>query len=657
MSETSTTLPEPGIAETIGPEEDVRWQKTHAAVIAEIKQTQSDYEVDRKLARELTSQIVATRRDEDKAALASDEAVAHGLTKLRKGKTEDLESLLDQPYFARVVTEENGREVEFRLGTASFPSERIIDWRKAPISKLYYDYREGDEFSEVIQDREREGVIRIRRSFQGVQENLSRIDLDKGSIQKTPDGWKFVEKGKNFSRHEKHDGHLPPILSLITPEQFHLITRDIKKPIIIQGVAGSGKTTVALHRLAWLLHEDNSDIQPEKSLVVMLNPSLKAYVETTLPELKIHRVPIRTYTQWSHRLLTDIVGNRPRGNLTQSKETEVFKSSSHCLKLLYEHVLQFQHSSSQTFLDELFFFYQKLTERDVMWDGWPQVQKDLQEQTTQKISNAQDDTLLLHLIFAEHGYYPSKAAESLGVCDHVIIDEAQDFGVAEIRALLNAVDRNRTVTIVGDRAQKILSGREAWEWGDLLTEAGFEETEPLQLTVSYRSTEEILKVASKIRPVGNTGGSETTRHGPQPEWIRVETPAVLPHRVGQWIEARLKDSPRALTAVICRWPKQAQELFQELRKLGLSSVRLGYRDQFDFSPGVVITNAHQVKGLEFRNVLIVDPSEENYSMTNEEEKNLLYVAITRAELRLDFIGMKSKAVITVPSSNFRSSTV
>src|SRR3989338_50472 len=107
--------------EAIGLDEERRWKSTHAAIEAEIRQTNADYEEDRKEAFRLTAEIVAATRDEDKQALASDEAVAHGLSKLRKAKGAGLDSLLDQPYFARVITEEERKEIEFRLGTASFP--------------------------------------------------------------------------------------------------------------------------------------------------------------------------------------------------------------------------------------------------------------------------------------------------------------------------------------------------------------------------------------------------------------------------------------------------------------------------------------------------------------------------------------------------------
>src|SRR5262249_50304609 len=161
------------------------------------------------------------------AALASDEAVAHGLTALRKDKTQGLDSLEEQPYFARVVTEElteNGaeKEIEFRLGTARFPAPRIIDWRKAPLSKPYCDCKEGDSCSETIQGREREGTIKLRRSYHGNRDFLNIIETPQGTLALQNGRWMIKDGGEPLSRTSGHDGHLPPILSLITPEQFEL---------------------------------------------------------------------------------------------------------------------------------------------------------------------------------------------------------------------------------------------------------------------------------------------------------------------------------------------------------------------------------------------------------------------------------------------------
>ncbi len=627
-------------AQELGKSEEELWQKVHSAILSEMRQTRSDFEADRRTARDLTSQIVATRRDEDKAALASDEAVAHGLAKLRKNKSSDLEALAEQPYFARVVTLEGDRRIEFKLGTASFPEQRIIDWRKAPISKLYYDYREGEEFCETIQGQEHEGVIQLRRSYQGLENHLQRIETKEGVIVRTDEGWKVQSLHPALSRGEEHDGHLPPILSLITAEQFSLITQNPQKPMVIQGIAGSGKTTVALHRLAWLLHEDNSDARPERCLVVMFNRSLKAYVETTMPELKIPNVPIRTYSQWCGALANDLVGPRPSGSFEKGRDLELLKSSGQCLDMLMQYVSQHPHRPERSFVDDLFDFYDWLSRQDMIWRKWSLVQSQLKEQVVKRVCDSQDDALLLHLVYAEHGYYPAKSAKSLGVCDHIVIDEAQDFGSVEIRALLNALDRDRTVTIVGDVAQKIVGGRDFGGWNQLLKEAGFTDTMPISLTVSFRSTVEVMEIAEHLRgeKFGSQENAASGRRGPIPSFRRVENPTLLAHRIGHWIAARQQDSKRALSAVICRWPKQAAALTEELRKIGYPAVRLGHREQFDFSPGVTITNVQQVKGLEFRNVLIVEPSEENYHPDNEEECNLLYVAVTRAEERLDFLG-------------------
>lgn len=627
-------------AQVLGQEEDERWRKTHAAILEELRRTGVDFERDRKLARDLTSEIVSARRDEDKAALASDEAVAHGLAALRKNKSTGLETLAEQPYFARVITAEQGRDIEFRLGTASFPAQRIIDWRKAPISRLYYDYQEGDEFSETIQGQEHLGTIRLRRSYHGVEDRLSSVETAEGVISRDGDGWKIQSLHQARSRTEEHDGHLPPILSLITADQFALITKNARKPIVIQGIAGSGKTTVALHRLAWLLHEDNSDAVASKCLVVMFNRSLKAYVETTMPELKIDRVPIRTFSQWSTELVDDLVGPRPRGAFEKGRDLELLKSSALCLKLLLEYVSIHPHKAERTFVDDLFDFYAFLIKKEPIWRRWDQVKAQLKAQIAQRVCEGQDDPLLLHLIYAEHGYYPVRSHKSLGICDHIVIDEAQDFGSVEIRALLNALDQDRTVTIVGDAAQKIVGGRDFNGWDELLKDAGFADTTPISLTVSFRSTVEVLAVAEHLRGTkfSKSENSSSGRRGPVPTFRRAENPSVLPERVGQWIAARQADSPKSLSGIICRWPKQAAQLVEQLRKIGFPAVRLGHREQFDFSPGITVTNVHQVKGLEFRNVLVVEPSEENYKSGNEEEANLLYVAVTRAEERLDFIG-------------------
>lgn len=593
---------------------------------------------DTKEARRLTAELVNASNDEDRSSLASDEAVAHGLSKLRRGIAEDFDALAKQPYFARVVTEEvDGKSVEFRLGTVSFPAQRIVDWRKAPISRLYYNYREGEEFSELIQGREREGSIQLRRAYQGHEDRLNVIELSDGTMSRTDDGWSYQDASEQLSRPRGHDGHLPPILSLITPEQFDLISHNPQKPMVIQGIAGSGKTTVALHRLAWLLHEDNSDAKPERCLVVVFNRSLKAYIETTLPELGIEGVPIHTYHQWLRGIAHGLIGDVPFGAFKRCREAELFKSSHEILEALHAYIATSPDAASGTYLDDLFAFYAFLAKRQVLWPKWETVKAQFEEQVQGRLIDEQDESVLLNLVYAREGHYPCKGGTLLNECDHIVIDEAQDFGIVEIRALLGALGVDRTVTIVGDAAQKIVMNRLFGGWEAVLAEAGFEDTQPIELTVSHRTTRDILDVAAYVRGDVQIEGAAAARRGPKPTILRTDAYEVQPQFIGRWINRRLEEDPLSLSAIICRWPKQAERLTNALHKAGFTYVRWAHRESFDFSPGVLVTNVHQVKGLEFRNVLVVNPTEEQYESASEEERGLLYVAITRAEVRLDFL--------------------
>jgi len=640
------TLSKEQISEIVA-DEEARWREIHAAIVKEAGRANKSMHKDRRLARKLTAELVGSRSVEDKVQLASDEAVAHGLSKLRRTITEDYDQLAKQPYFARVITDEDGKEVEFFLGTTSFPKHRIVDWRKAPISQLYYNYKQGEEFDEAIQGKDRLGTIKLRRGYKGIEDELQAIELPEGIIRKQDSEWSFEESDALLSRSAGHDGHLPPILSLITPDQFELISHAPNKPIVIQGIAGSGKTTVALHRLAWLLHKDNSDALPEKCMVIVFNRALKKYIETTLPELGIKGVAIRTYHQWLGTIAKEFGGGWPYDKLEKNIELEKFKSSPICLNEINEYVQEVSNISGKDYKEDLFSFYKYLSKKEIFWPKWKEISQELKKQAKDELRNPQDDSILLNLVFAREGHYPCKAAKGLHLCDHIVIDEAQDFGVVEIRSMLNALNVDRTVTIVGDAAQKIIMNRHFGSWEELLREAGFTETTPIELNVSHRTTDEIMAIAKSLREDIEFKQSSSIRHGPEPTIIKSGDFETQPHLIGKWIEDRIKENPNSLSAVICRWPKQAEKLTAILKKNGYPFVRWGHRENFDFSPGVTITNVNQVKGLEFRNVLIVNPTEAQYNSRSTGERNLLYVAITRAEVNLDFIS-KDKPTSMLP---------
>ena len=253
------------------------------------------------VARELTKQVVNEWNDEERQPLISDEAVAHSIMDIRKNSDKALLELIHEPYFGRVSTlEDDGSEVSFLIGKKSNIDAGIVDWRNGPIAALYFNYKQGEEFFEVINKRERSGKIQLRRSYKVENGQLLQIDLPEGVFRRTELGWEKLDVDSEIAAHRSRGLHsksksLPSILSLITKEQFELITTDPERPVIIQGSAGSGKTTVALHRLAWLLHEKNSNVKAEKTRVIVMNKSLAVYVSATLPSMGIDGVQTTTF--------------------------------------------------------------------------------------------------------------------------------------------------------------------------------------------------------------------------------------------------------------------------------------------------------------------------------------------------------------------------
>lgn len=251
------------------------------------------------------------------------------------------------PYFGRMVLEENERKREVLIGRSTYLDSksgvRIVDWRDAPVSRLYYRYKEGDNYEERFGDRDVEGEVVLRRSLTIVEARLRRITAPQGTLVRPENGdWLAAGASLRLSggegtaaRAEQHrkpaslgtgasaeagsdDRHLREITALIDPRQFELITRPDSGPVVIQGGAGSGKTTIGLHRLAYLAYQDRRRFRPDKMLVVVFNQALARYISQVLPALDVNGVPVRTYEAWAAEIRKGLVPNLPKTYNTET---------------------------------------------------------------------------------------------------------------------------------------------------------------------------------------------------------------------------------------------------------------------------------------------------------------------------------------------------
>ncbi len=214
-------------------------------------------------------------------------------------KVKNLYTARGKPYFARVDYKENGlnKSEKLYIGKMSLSRDEdqeivIVDWR-APIANLYYEGRLGPSSYECP-DGVINGDLLLKRQFSINNGNLDEIfDID----ITTNDEFLQTYLGANA------ENRLKEIVSTIQEEQNRIVRAPMWKPLIVQGVAGSGKTTIALHRIAYLIYTFEKSFDPENFMIIAPNRLFLNYISEVLPELGVERVKQTTFEDFSMELI------------------------------------------------------------------------------------------------------------------------------------------------------------------------------------------------------------------------------------------------------------------------------------------------------------------------------------------------------------------
>lgn len=196
-----------------------------------------------------------------------------------------------KPYFARIDFQQKGSEKidkvyigKMSLSRAEDNIPLIVDWR-SPIANVYYEGRIG-EVSYKTETGVQEGEMSLKRQFtieDGKLENILDIDIT------TTDT--FLQASLDAHAEKK----LKDIASTIQGEQNRVIRADMDRPLIVQGVAGSGKTTIALHRIAYFIYTYEETFDPDNFMIIAPNRLFINYISEVLPELGVEQVKQTTF--------------------------------------------------------------------------------------------------------------------------------------------------------------------------------------------------------------------------------------------------------------------------------------------------------------------------------------------------------------------------
>ena len=663
----------------------------------------------------------------DKTNRLSDTEFVYALANIQKRsvyaenankKVTSYKKMLNNAYFARIDFDDGEEVLPVYIGIASLQKGDdfyVYDWR-APISSMFYNSEVGEASYTISSGEKITGNITLKRQYKISNGELVEVfDTDMQVIDS------ILKKmlSENASNKMKN------IVNTIQKEQNEIIRKNNVDILVVQGPAGSGKTSIAMHKIAYLLYSERDKINNSNVMILSPNEIFNNYISDVLPDIGEDNVVQATFSEFAKAYISEfeisskiediyeiVYGDKSETNSKKYRELE-FKHSKMYINILLDFIdknkislfgfepIEINEQVIMT-LDEmekiagsvkpsgesLYARGKKIIERIFMAASL-KTQKHL---TLEKIKGQFLENLtkiktkiasLYESLYSEKQEFISFVTEEfkkyekehrlkkydlefifdetktaidenrleyqdvvpfmflkskiIGISankniKYVLIDEAQDYSITQYK-IISMLFKNANISLLGDINQCISPFNSIQNYDKIISVLKTHKQGAIadykELSKTYRSTYEINDFAKKVFSK-KANYSQVDRHGESVGVFEQDT-----FNANEIVDRalELKNSYNTV-AIICKNISETllyKEIIQKQENPNLFRM-VTKNDNIFVSDKIMIIPSYLSKGLEFDAVIVSNASSDNYS---EEEKNLMYVVLTRALHKLD----------------------
>ena len=606
------------------------------------------------------------------------EAMSHSITQYNieqdaaAEKLGRVKRLLKAPYFARVKLQFDPSEKpeDYYIGSAGVSENAfehlVIDWR-SPIAETYYNQENGKTFY-TVNGKRVDVDLQLRRQYNLEEDRLFSFFDTQVAIEDP-----MLLQSLASSRTDK----MKAITATIQKEQNAVIRCADVPVLLVNGIAGSGKTSVLLQRIAYLFYRQRENLRPDQVYLLTINPVFRQYIDQVLPDLGEENPRTITWRDFVH------IANAPdKGPYEPAAEADLVKIERALKSLRLEEedfrpVMQkgrcvlsrreirraseglagietgvrFMNILADRLAEIARVKIQRMERDDKENDDAEMTDEPgVREQNRIKNQYGGAFSAISHFAFLDIerigcrilGRKKLTSAEWIwlkmlltGMGDknvrYVMIDEVQDYTAAQLMVLRRYFG-NAKFMMLGDEFQAIRQGTASF---DKIREL-FGEVAEFPLLTSYRSSPEITEIFTRLLPrEKRIRTASVQRPGTAPVKMACASRDEYVMRLRSLISAA--EQEKGLTAVICG-NRRSLERIEEL--LGEDAPPVIRRNQALPSGGVFLITPELVKGLEFDGVILPDADPQMYP-EDTLSRHRLYTAVSRAIRRLSILAERN----------------